>query len=353
MDDIMMEFNDKTILITGCAGFIGGALTERFLDSTTARIIGVDNLNDYYDVRLKEYRLQNIKKKDTMHRFCFIKDDVSDKNFVIKVFDRYMPTIVVHLAAQAGVRHSIEDPDVYIRSNIVGFYNLLEGCRYSVECQKNKKLHFVYASSSSVYGNNEKIPYSTKDRTDRPVSLYAATKKADELMAYAYSKLYDIQMTGMRFFTVYGPAGRPDMAYYKFADKLSAGKKIELFNYGNNMRDYTYIGDVVDAIEKIVISIPQTDRNGARHKIYNIGNNDPVDTITFLDHLVCALKEEGILSQGVDLKEYVSFVGSKPGDVEKTYADIEDLIKDFDIRPQVSLKEGLLSFAKWYKKYEM
>lgn len=339
----------NSILITGAAGFIGSSIAVRLIQNAPAmRIIGLDNMNRYYDVGLKRYRLERIEQTAQEHpeaAWSFIEGDISDRSTVEQVFAEYKPTIVIHLAAQAGVRYSIENPDTYIQSNIIGFYNVLEACRHSMV------QHFVYASSSSVYGNNKKIPYSTADATDQPVSLYAATKKADEVMAYSYAKLYGIPMTGMRFFTVYGPAGRPDMAYFSFTDKLVSGKRIKLYNNGRNKRDFTYISDVVDAIEKISAHPPVPDEDGVRHKIYNIGNNHPVDVITFVRTLEMTLKREGILSSAMQLDKYIDLVDAQPGDVEVTYADIDDLQNDFGIRPKVALDHGLGQFAKWYRTY--
>ena len=341
----------NSILITGAAGFIGASLTVRLLrGQSPIRIVGLDNLNHYYDVELKRYRLKMIEQATggrSEVSWSFIEGDISDRATVERVFAEYRPDTVIHLAAQAGVRYSIENPDVYIQSNIIGFYNMLEACRQ----EKGRVRHFAYASSSSVYGNNKKIPYSPTDMTDQPVSLYAATKKADEVMAYSYAKLYGISMTGMRFFTVYGPAGRPDMAYFSFADKLVSGKRIKLYNNGQNRRDFTYISDVVDAIEKIMARPPVPDGNGVCHKIYNIGNNHPVDVITFVRTLEQALKREKILPAEMCLDEYIDLVDAQPGDVELTYADIDDLQNDFGVRPGVTLDEGLGSFAKWYGAY--
>ncbi len=343
-----IDINKSTILITGCAGFIGGSLALRLIETTEARIVGIDNMNDYYDVRLKEYRLNRIQEKDSNSRFTFIKTDISDKSEMLRCFDDYKPDVVIHLAAQAGVRYSIENPDVYIQSNIVGFYNMIEACRYSKEKLHLPVKHFLFASSSSVYGNNEKIPYSESDNTDRPVSLYAATKKADEALAYSYAKLYEIPMTGMRFFTVYGPAGRPDMAYYKFTEKLVNGKKIELYNKGNNKRDFTYIDDVVNAIEKIIPSVTDVDGNEVRYRIYNIGNNHPVDTISFVKILVNALKDNHLLQADTDAEKLIEYRDAVAGDVEVTYADVDHLGADFGITPVIDIAQGLGKFAAWY-----
>lgn len=347
--------NINSILITGAAGFIGSFLTVRLLQSSPGiRIVGLDNLNHYYDVKLKRYRLEMIEQAARDHLktpWSFIEGDISDRTTVEQVFAECRPDIVIHLAAQAGVRYSIKNPDAYIQSNIIGFYNMLEACRRCTVREEGRVRHFVYASSSSVYGNNKKIPYSPADMTDKPVSLYAATKKADEVMAYAYSKLYGIPMTGMRFFTVYGPAGRPDMAYFSFTDKLVTGKRIKLYNNGRNKRDFTYISDVVDAIEKIAACPPAPDGGGVRHKIYNIGNNYPADVITFVHTLEKALKQEKILPPEMRLDECIDFVDAQPGDMELTYADIDDIQNDFGIHPKVTLDEGLEQFARWYGAY--
>lgn len=347
--------NIHSILITGAAGFIGSSLADRLLqDLSGIRIVGLDNLNPYYDVGLKRYRLELTKQAAGEHpkaSWSFIEGDISDRTTVERVFSEYRPDIVIHLAAQAGVRYSIENPDAYIQSNIIGFYNMLEACRSHMAREEDRVRHFVYASSSSVYGNNKKVPYSPADVTDQPVSLYAATKKADEVMAYAYAKLFGIPMTGMRFFTVYGPAGRPDMAYFSFTEKLVAGKRIKLYNHGRNKRDFTYISDVTDAIEKIIARPPVPDGDGVRHKIYNIGNNRPVDVITFVHTLEKALKREKILPPEMLLDEYIDLVDAQPGDVELTYADINGLQNDFSIHPKITLDEGLERFAKWYGTY--
>ena len=348
MDGI--DINNKTILITGVAGFIGGAVALRLITTTSAKIIGIDNLNDYYDVRLKEYRLDRIREKDDSHRFEFIKADIANKEAVFEVFNTYKPDIVVHLAAQAGVRYSIDNPDVYIQSNVIGFYNMVEACRKSIEMNTSVK-HFLFASSSSVYGNNEKIPYSEDDNTDHPVSLYAATKKADEVIGYSYAKLYGIPMKGMRFFTVYGSAGRPDMAYYKFTEKLVKGEKIELYNQGKNRRDFTYIDDVVDAIGKIMQKAPLVDKNNAAYEIYNIGNNHPVETLEFVKILVDALKEHLVLDEDFEVDDSIALCDAVAGDVDVTYAGIESLWEMFEIIPKVTIDDGLRRFAKWYSEY--
>lgn len=347
-----IDINNSTILITGVAGFIGGALALRLITTTSAQIIGIDNLNDYYDVRLKEYRLDRIREKDTDKHFTFIKADIADKDAVLDVFNNYKPDIVIHLAAQAGVRYSIENPNAYIQSNIIGFFNMVEACRKSIEMNTPVK-HFLFASSSSVYGNNEKIPYSEDDNTDHPVSLYAATKKADEVIGYSYAKLYDIPMTGMRFFTVYGPAGRPDMAYYKFTEKLVKGEKIELYNQGKNRRDFTYIDDVLDAIERIITSKPDRDKNGAAYEVYNIGNNHPVETIEFVKILVETLIEHQVLDEDFKIDDRIILCNAVAGDVGVTYADVENLWNGCGIKPQIGIREGLSGFSKWFLNIEL
>lgn len=346
----MKEINDSTIMITGCAGFVGGSLAKRFLETTGATIVGIDNVNDYYEVELKEYRLARIREKDN-GRFTFIRGDIADKKTVMEAFCKYRPDYVIHLAAQAGVRYSIDNPEAYIQSNIIGTFNILEACRYCADKLDHPVEHLLFASSSSVYGDNEKIPYSESDNTDRPVSLYAATKKADEALAYSYAKLYKIPMTGMRFFTVYGPAGRPDMAYYKFTKKLVAGEKIELYNHGENKRDFTYVDDVLESIEKLITFVPSVGIQGERYRIYNIGNNDPVDTKEFVSILTDELKAAGVLAEGFSADELVELVDAAPGDVVMTYADIDRLYNDIGTRPHTPLREGLRRFAKWYKEY--
>ena len=328
---------NKTILITGVAGFIGAQLAERLLETDgMLRVIGLDNLNDYYSVDLKKYRLERLLQKP---QFVFKKGDLGEKEYVVSIFEEYRPQIVVNLAAQAGVRYSIENPDAYIESNIIGFYNVLEACRkYPVE-------HLVYASSSSVYGTNQKIPYSTEDQVDNPVSLYAATKKSNELMAHAYAKLYHIPSTGLRFFTVYGPAGRPDMAYFGFTDKLREGKTIQIFNYGDCKRDFTYIDDIVEGVIRIMFRAPEyheADQN-VPYRIYNIGNNHPENLLDFVRILQEELVRAGVLSTNYDFESHVAV----------TYADTGPLERDFQFKPCTSLREGLRKFAEWYKDYYM
>lgn len=335
------------VLVTGAAGFIGAFLCEKLLKTTDYEIVGLDNLNDYYDVSLKEDRLEILK---LFKNFTFIKADISDKQFIDKLFKESQFDIVVNLAAQAGVRYSIDHPDVYIQSNIVGFYNILEACRY------NPVKHLVYASSSSVYGGNTKVPFSTDDKVDNPVSLYAATKKSDELLAHAYSKLYNIPTTGLRFFTVYGPMGRPDMAYFSFTNKLIKGQTIEIFNYGNCKRDFTYIDDIVEGIIRVMNKAPEK-MNGEDglpippYKIYNIGNNKPEKLLDFVKILSEELVRAGVLPQDYDFESHKKLVPMQKGDVPVTFADTTDLEKDFDYKPSTSLRDGLRKFAEWYYVY--
>ena len=335
------------ILVTGAAGFIGAFLCKRLLDTTKDEIIGVDNLNNYYDVSLKEARLNIL---NPYNNFKFIKGDISDKAFIDRLFDEYKFDIVVNLAAQAGVRYSIDHPDVYIQSNIIGFYNILEACRYHMP------QHLVYASSSSVYGGNTKVPFSTDDKVDNPVSLYAATKKSNELLAHAYSKLYNISTTGLRFFTVYGPMGRPDMAYFSFTNKLIKGQTIEIFNYGNCKRDFTYVDDIVEGIIKVMGKAPvkKDGEDGLPippYKIYNIGNNDPENLLDFVQILSEELVRAGVLPKDYDFEAHKKLVPMQKGDVPITYADTSDLEKDFGYKPSTSLRDGLRRFAEWYKGY--
>lgn len=340
-----IDLKGKTVLITGAAGFIGANLAKCLLErNQDITVIGLDNVNDYYEVALKEARLTELSKY-TM--FTFIKGNIADKAFMESVFAKYKPQIVVNLAAQAGVRYSITNPDAYIEANIMGFYNVLECCRH------NPVEHLVYASSSSVYGMNKKIPYSTEDKVDLPVSLYAATKKSNELMAHAYSKLYDIPATGLRFFTVYGPAGRPDMAYFGFTNKLRAGEKIQIFNYGNCKRDFTYIDDIVTGVVKVMQKAPEANAEGVKYKVYNIGNNQPENLLDFVDILQQELIRAGVLDVDYDFESHKELVPMQPGDVEVTYADVDDLIKDFGFKPETSLRDGLRAFAEWYKEYYM
>ena len=340
-----VDLKGKTVLITGAAGFIGSNLVKCLMEmNQDITIIGLDNVNDYYEVALKEARLAELSQYT---KFTFIKGNIADKGLVESVFEKYKPQLVVNLAAQAGVRYSITNPDAYIEANIMGFYNILECCRH------NPVEHLVYASSSSVYGMNKKIPYSTEDRVDMPVSLYAATKKSNELMAHAYSKLYDIPSTGLRFFTVYGPAGRPDMAYFGFTNKLRAGEKIQIFNYGNCKRDFTYIDDIVTGVVKVMQKAPDANADGVKYKVYNIGNNQPENLLDFVDILQQELIRAGVLEADYDFEAHKELVPMQPGDVEMTYADVDDLIRDFGFKPETSLRDGLRAFAEWYKAYYM
>jgi len=326
----------KTILITGTAGFIGSNLAQALISDN--KIIGFDNVNDYYDVNLKQYRLSQLSSNPN---FTFIKGDLADKQAVDSIFQQYKPDIVVNLAAQAGVRYSIDNPQAYIDSNLIGFFNILEACRYHpVE-------HLVYASSSSVYGSNKKVPYATDDKVDNPVSLYAATKKSNELMAHAYSKLYDIPATGLRFFTVYGPAGRPDMAYFKFTNKLVKGEKIQIYNFGDMYRDFTYIDDIVTGVINVMQKAPKPNEEGVKYKVYNIGNNSPESLMDFVNILEHKLMKYGI----IDTEAEKELLPMQPGDVYQTYADVSELERDFGFKPSTSLEEGLDQFAKWYKDY--
>ena len=342
------------ILVTGAAGFIGSNLVKaiyRTYDDPV--VVGVDNMNDYYDVRLKEERLSSLEQ---LPGFVFIKGNIADKSLVDRVFADYKPQAVVNLAAQAGVRYSITNPDAYIESNLIGFYNILEACRYSYSLYDGGVKHLVYASSSSVYGSNTKIPYSTDDKVDNPVSLYAATKKSNELMAHAYSKLYDIPSTGLRFFTVYGPAGRPDMAYFGFTDKLVKGEKIQIFNHGNCLRDFTYVDDIVEGVVRVMQKPPQR-RVGddglpvPPYALYNIGNNSPENLLDFVTILQEELISAGVLPDDYDFDAHKEYVPMQPGDVPVTYADTSALERDFGFKPSTSLREGLRAFAQWYKGY--
>lgn len=349
-----IKLDNKTILITGAIGFIGSNLAQRLLkDIPKIKIIGIDNLNDYYDVRLKEDRLNKLSNEKS---FTFIKGDIADKETVNQLFRTYSPQIVVNLAAQAGVRYSISHPDAYISSNLIGFYNILEACRHSYDDGKLGVEHLVYASSSSVYGSNKKVPYSTEDKVDNPVSLYAATKKSNELLAHAYSKLYNIPSTGLRFFTVYGPAGRPDMAYFGFTDKLVRGETIKIFNYGNCQRDFTYIDDIVEGVIKVMQHAPER-KNGEDelpippYKVYNIGNNHPENLLDFVRILQEELIRAGVLPSDYDFEVHKELVPMQPGDVPITYADTIPLEEDFGFKPSTPLRIGLRHFAEWYKKF--
>ena len=346
--------NGRTILITGVAGFIGANLAKRLLqDFTDVKVVGIDNMNDYYDVRLKEERL---KELSSFASFVFVRGDIADKSIIDKLFAEYQPSIVVNLAAQAGVRYSITNPDAYIASNLIGFYNILETCRHSYDNNQKGVEHLVYASSSSVYGSNKKVPYSTDDKVDNPVSLYAATKKSNELMAHAYSKLYNIPSTGLRFFTVYGPAGRPDMAYFGFTDKLVKGGTIKIFNYGNCKRDFTYIDDIIEGVVHVMQHAPEKKAGDdglplPPYKIYNIGNSHPENLLDFVDILQQELVRAGVLPADYDFEAHKELVPMQPGDVPVTYADTTPFEIDFGFKPSTSLRKGLRTFAKWYKSY--
>lgn len=353
MVNINVELSGKTILVTGSPGFIGANLVMRLLrDLSSGHIISFDNMNDYYDVSLKEYRLAEIEKaaKSSSVRHTFIKGTLADKALVDKVFADCRPNIVVNLAAQAGVRYSIEHPDAYIESNIIGFFNILEACRH------NPVEHLVYASSSSVYGGNKKVPFSTDDKVDNPVSLYAATKKSNELLAHAYSKLYNIPSTGLRFFTVYGPAGRPDMFYFSATQKLAAGKKIQIFNYGNCKRDFTYIDDIVEGIVRVMQGAPEKKTGGdglpvPPYRVYNIGGGTPENLLDYIGTLQEELVRADVLPKDYDFEGHREFVPMQPGDVPVTYADSEALERDYGFRPSIDIKTGLRKFAEWYKGY--
>lgn len=349
-----VELNNKTILVTGAAGFIGSNLVKELINTLDfAHIVGLDNLNDYYDVSIKEYRLAEIEKlaaQKNSSKWTFVRGNIADKALIEKLFEEHKFSVVVNLAAQAGVRYSITNPDVYIEANIIGFYNILEACRnHPVE-------HLVYASSSSVYGTNKKIPYSTDDKVDNPVSLYAATKKSNELMAHAYSKLYNIPSTGLRFFTVYGPAGRPDMAYFGFTDKLIKGETIQIFNYGNCKRDFTYVDDIVTGVKHVMQNAPEK-QNGddglplPPYRVYNIGNNSPENLLDFVDILGEELVRAGVLPADYDFEAHKALVPMQAGDVPITYADTSALERDFGFKPSTSLREGLRKFAEWYYEF--
>ena len=364
-----IDLNYKTILVTGAAGFIGANLVKRLMkDVKGATIVGIDNMNDYYDVRLKEFRLAEIMdiaaKGDRGNTWNFIKGDIADKQTIDNLFEQYKPSVVVNLAAQAGVRYSITNPDAYIQSNLIGFYNILEACRNSLTPDPSPKgegeykgvEHLVYASSSSVYGSNKKVPYSTDDKVDNPVSLYAATKKSNELMAHAYSKLYNIPSTGLRFFTVYGPAGRPDMAYFGFTNKLREGKTIEIFNYGNCKRDFTYVDDIVEGVVRIMQGAPEKKQGEdglplPPYAVYNIGNNSPENLLTFVDILQQELIRAKVLPEDYDFEAHKKLVPMQPGDVPVTYADTSALERDYGYKPSTSLRDGLRAFAEWYREF--
>ena len=343
-----IDLENKTVFVTGAAGFIGSFLSKRLLKEVEGiKVIGFDSVNDYYDVSLKEYRLKELEEYDN---FTFIKGNLADKEKVFSLFEEYHPSVVVNLAAQAGVRYSIENPDAYIESNLIGFYNILEACRHHpVE-------HFVYASSSSVYGGNKKVPFSTEDKVDNPVSLYAATKKSNELLAHAYSKLYNIPSTGLRFFTVYGPAGRPDMAYFGFTNKLIKGETIKIFNYGNCKRDFTYVDDIVEGIIRIMKGAPEQKMGEDNlpippYNVYNIGNSNPENLLDFVTIVQEELIRAGVLPEDYDFSSHKELVPMQPGDVEVTYADTTPLEKDYGFHPNTSLRDGLRKFAEWYKEF--
>ena len=355
-----VQLTNKTVLVTGAAGFIGANLVLRLLNTQVPiRIVGIDNMNDYYDVSIKEWRLFEIERCATKHpdsTWTFIKGNIADKQRIDSIFHDYEPDVVVNLAAQAGVRYSITNPDAYVESNLIGFYNILEACRHSYDNGAKGVEHLVYASSSSVYGSNKKVPYSIEDKVDNPVSLYAATKKSNELMAHAYSKLYNIPSTGLRFFTVYGPAGRPDMAYFGFTNKLRKGETIEIFNYGNCKRDFTYVDDIVEGVVRVMQGAPEkkTGEDGLPippYAIYNIGNQNPENLLDFVDILQQELILAGVLPNSYDFEAHKRLVPMQPGDVPVTYADTSALERDFGFKPSTDLRTGLRRFAQWYKEF--
>lgn len=350
-----IELKGKTVLVTGAAGFIGSNLViELFKTIEDIKIVGIDNMNDYYDVAIKEWRLQQIEKMNG--QWTFIKGDISYKATIDGILSEYKPAVVVNLAAQAGVRYSITNPDAYIQSNLIGFYNILEACRHSYDNGETGVEHLVYASSSSVYGTNKKVPYSTDDKVDNPVSLYAATKKSNELMAHSYCKLYNIPATGLRFFTVYGPAGRPDMAYFGFTNKLLKGQTIQIFNYGNCKRDFTYVDDIVEGVKRVMQGAPEK-KNGEDglpippYAVYNIGNQKPEKLLDFVDILQQELIRAGVLPADYDFESHKELVAMQPGDVPVTYADTSALERDYGFKPSTSLRDGLRRFAEWYKEF--
>ncbi len=362
MKKCFCDLSGKKVLVTGAAGFIGANLCTRiFMECDDVTIIGIDNLNDYYDVSLKMWRLNQIKKLCTnkTEQFIFYEGNIADKGFMEDIFHTYKPNIVVNMAAQAGVRYSITNPDAYMESNVTGFYNILECCRHSYDAAFEKYQgveHLVYASSSSVYGSNKKVPYSTSDKVDDPVSLYAATKKTDELLAHAYSKLYDIPTTGLRFFTVYGPGGRPDMAYFGFTNKFIKGEQIQIFNYGNCKRDFTYIDDIVEGVLRVMKGAPQRDigEDGLPvppYALYNIGNSHPENLLDFINILQEELISAGVLPETYDFEAHKEFIAMQPGDVPVTYADTTDLETDYGFKPNTTLRDGLRNFVRWYKEF--
>ena len=351
-----ISLDNKCIFITGVAGFIGSNLAKQLLiKKNNIQIVGLDNMNDYYDIRLKESRLSELVE---YKNFFFVKGNLADKTIVNKIFEQYRPQIVVNLAAQAGVRYSITNPDAYIEANLIGFYNILEACRHSYDKGATPVEHLVYASSSSVYGSNKKVPYSTEDKVDNPVSLYAATKKSNELMAHAYSKLYNIPSTGLRFFTVYGPAGRPDMAYFGFTNKLLKGETIQIFNYGNCKRDFTYVDDIVEGIVRVMQGAPkrETGEDGlpiSPYAVYNIGNQNPENLLDFVQILQEELIRAGVLPEDYNFEAHKKLVPMQPGDVPVTYSDTSALEQDYGYKPATSLRQGLRKFAEWYKQFYM
>lgn len=349
-----INLRNKSVFITGVAGFIGSNLAKRLLSTVEGvKVVGLDNMNHYYDVRLKEARLNELEQFDN---FSFVKGNLADKAVIESIFEKYKPEIVVNLGAQAGVRYSITNPDAYVEANLIGFYNILEACRHSYDEGHTPVEHLVYASSSSVYGSNKKVPYSTDDKVDNPVSLYAATKKSNELMAHAYSKLYNIPSTGLRFFTVYGPAGRPDMAYFGFTNKLLKGETIQIFNYGNCKRDFTYVDDIVEGVVRVMQGAPER-KNGEDglpvppYAVYNIGNQNPENLLDFVQILQEELIRAGVLPEDYDFEAHKKLVPMQPGDVPVTYADTSALERDFGYKPSTSLREGLRKFAEWYAKF--
>ena len=362
MKEKNVTLTNKVIFVTGAVGFIGSNLVMELIKEVhPVHIIGIDNINDYYDISIKEYRLKQIEKlvaERPESSWEFIKGSIADKGLVDFLFAKYKPSVVVNLAAQAGVRYSITNPDVYIQSNLIGFYNILEACRHSYDNGQTGVEHLVYASSSSVYGTNKKVPYSTEDKVDNPVSLYAATKKSNELMAHAYSKLYNIPSTGLRFFTVYGPAGRPDMAYFGFTNKLRNNETIQIFNYGNCKRDFTYVDDIVEGVKRVMQAAPEkrVGEDGLPippYAVYNIGNSHPENLLEFVDILQQELIRAGVLPEDYDFETHKKLVSMQPGDVPVTYADTTALEEDFGFRPSTSLRDGLRKFAEWYKEFYM